>query len=135
MSHRTGHYGEVRAIQDGAQVSIGGRLAGLVDNVEIWPADSLLVLAVEIVAAVVSGAHGGIKKGIRQRAGVSCGRDPHRALVASVGPIAALRRLAVLEERKKICVTPAGSTRRRPLVIAAAVATQESHPVDAARPA
>src|SRR5215472_4644695 len=134
MNQRIGHYGEVRAIQDGAQVSVGGRLAGLVDNIEIRPADSLLVLAVEIVAAFVSGAYGGLKEGIRQRAPVSCGRHPHRALAAPVCPIAALRSLAVLEERKKIYVTPPGSARRCPLVITAAAATHESHFV-VARPA
>src|SRR5712664_135274 len=135
MNQRIGHHGEVRAVEDGAHVSVSSGLAVSVHDVEIPPADALLVLAAEIVSALVSDAHRGIEKGIRQRTGVSCGRHPHGAVSAPVCPIAALSSLAALEEGKKILVTPAGGARRHPLVIVAAVATDEGHPIDAAGPA
>src|SRR5260221_2981924 len=135
MNWRIGHHGEVRAVEDGAEVSVSSRLAVPVHDVEIPPADALLVLAVEVVSALVSDAHRGIEKGGRQRTGVSRGRLPHGTVGAPVCPIAALRCLAALEERKKILVAPAGGARRRPLVIVTGVATDEGHSIYAAGPA
>src|SRR5215813_11572816 len=65
MNQRTGHHGEVRAVEDGAQVSVSSRLAVPVHDVQIPPADALLVLSIEIVTALVSDAHCGIEEGTR----------------------------------------------------------------------
>jgi hypothetical protein len=45
------------------------------------------VAAVEIVTSFVSGAHGRIEERVRQGAGISCRRHPHRAVTAPVYPI------------------------------------------------
>jgi len=130
-NQRTGQYGEVRAIEDGAQVTVGGRLPGPVDDVEIPRAHTLL-LTIDVVAAFVSDAHGGIAEGVRERTGVSRGRHSHGSVGAAVCLIAPFGCLALLEEWQQILVAPAGSTRRRPLVIVGVVAAEEGHCVDAA---
>src|SRR5262245_26164321 len=117
MNQRIGQYREVRPVEGGAQVTVGGGLAGAVDGGEIPPAGAFLVGAVEVVAVVVSEPLGGLEVGVCEGVDVAGRRGPHGAVGAPVSGVAPLGRLGALEERQKVFIAPAGGACGGPLVV------------------